>query len=136
MDYSLNRPNDEIIAMVEAKRMMHDPCLTQQQAEHFVAAIAKHQNLTLFAFPANSVDIYFHDIGNAPKYWVAGFFSPDDLEYLLFIRQNKPPLVQALINAVITDRAYQHEAMRRISLRQLGKHAAIVSNNSYPHFPI
>ena len=88
-DYSLYRPNGEIIAVVEAKRMTHDPRLAQQQAEHYAAEIAKHQSFSPFAFLTNGVEIYFHDVGNAPTRWVAGFFSPDDLERLLFIRQNK-----------------------------------------------
>ena len=114
-DYSLYRANGEIIAVVEAKRMTHDPRLAQQQAEHYVTEIAKHQSFAPFAFLANGVDIYFLDIGVAPKRLVAGFFSPDDLERLRFIRQNKTPLADAPINNAITDRSYQHEAIRRIS---------------------
>ena len=114
-DYCLYRPNGEIIAVVEAKRMTHDPRLAQQQAEHYVTEIAKHQSFTPFVFLANGVDIYFLDVGVAAKRLVSGFFSPDDLERFLFIRQNKTPLTQASINNSITDRAYQHEAIRRIS---------------------
>ncbi|MBI4790897.1 MAG: DEAD/DEAH box helicase family protein [Chloroflexi bacterium] len=114
-DYCLYRPNGEIVAVVEAKRMTHDPRLAQQQAEHYATEIAKHQDFTPFVFLANGVDIYFLDVGNAAKRLVSGFFSPDDLERFLFIRQNKTPLGQAPINNEITDRAYQHEAIRRIS---------------------
>lgn len=114
-DYSLYRPNGEIIAVVEAKRMTHDPRLAQQQAEHYVTEITRHQSFAPFVFLANGVDIYFLDVGNSPRRLVSGFFSPDDLERLLFIRENKTPLAQASINNSITDRAYQHEAIRRIS---------------------
>ncbi len=114
-DYSLYRPNGEIIAVVEAKRTIHDPRLAQQQAEHYIAEITKHQSSSPFAFLSNGIDIYFLDLGVAPKRLVAGFFSPDDLERLLHIRQNKTPLAQAPINPTITDRVYQHEAIRRIS---------------------
>ena len=114
-DYSLYRPNGEIIAVVEAKRMTHDPRLAQQQAEHYVTEITKRQSFAPFAFLTNGIDIYFLDVGIAPKRLVAGFFSPDDLERLLFIRQNKTPLADAPINQAITDRIYQHEAIRRIS---------------------
>lgn len=71
--------------------------------------------LCTVCIPRKWLDIYFHDVGNASKRLVSGFFSPDDLERLLFIRQNKTPLAQASINNSITDRAYQHEAIRRIS---------------------
>jgi len=46
----------------------------------------------------NGNDIYFLDAGNANKRLVSGFFSPSDLENLLFIRQYKLPLSQATIN--------------------------------------
>ena len=114
-DYSLYRPNGEIISIVEAKRTTHDARLAQQQAEHYVTEITPHQSFAPFAFLSNGVETYFWDVGNAAKRLVAGFFSPDDLERLLFIRQNKIPLSQATINNRITDRAYQHEAIRRIA---------------------
>ena len=114
-DYSLYRPNGEIIAVVEAKRMTHDPRLAQQQAEHYVTEIEKHKSFRPYAFLTNGIDIYFWDSEFAPKRLVAAFFSPDDLDRLLFIRQNKVPLGQAPINSAITDRVYQHEAIRRIS---------------------
>ncbi len=114
-DYSLYRPNGEVIAVVEAKRMTHDPRLAQQQAEHYVTEIAKHQSFAPFAFLTNGVDIYFLDFGVAAKRLVSRFFSADDLERLLFIRQNKTALAQAPINNSITDRVYQHEAIRRVS---------------------
>ncbi len=114
-DYSLYRPNGEIIAIVEAKRQTHDPRLAQQQAEHYITEVAKHQSFRPYAFLANGIETYFWDSEFAPKRLIAGFFSPDDLERLLFIRQNKSPLIQAPINNLITDRTYQHEAIRRIS---------------------
>lgn len=114
-DYSLYRPNGEIIAIVEAKRTTHDPRLAQQQAEHYVTEISKRQSFTPFAFLSNGVETYFWDAGNASKRLIAGFFSPEDLERLLFLRQHKIPLAQAAINNRITDRAYQHEAIRRIA---------------------
>jgi type I restriction enzyme, R subunit len=114
-DYSLYLPNGEIIAVVEAKRQTHDPRLAQQQAEHYVTEIAKHQSFKPFAFLTNGTDIYFWDAGYAPKRLVAGFFSPDDLKRLLHIRQHKLRLSEAPINTTITDRTYQHEAIRRIS---------------------
>ena len=89
-----------------AKRTTHDARLAQQQAEHYVTEITPHQSFAPFAFLSNGVETYFWDVGNAAKRLVAGFFSPDDLERLHFIRQNKIPLSQATINNRITDRAY------------------------------
>jgi type I restriction enzyme R subunit len=113
-DYALYRPNGDIIAVVEAKRTSIDPRLAQTQAEFYVTQLEKLQSFRPFTFMTNGNDIYFLDAGNANKRLVSGFFSPGDLENLLFIRQHKLPLSQASINTVITDRLYQQEAIRRV----------------------
>ena len=113
-DYSLYRPNGEIIAVVEAKRTSHDPRLAQQQAEHYVSEIAKHQAFTPFIFLTNGTEIYFIDPGISSKRLVYGFFSPDDLERLLWQKLNRKDFSNIPVNNTITDRSYQHEAIRRV----------------------
>lgn len=113
-DYALYRPNGDVIAIVEAKRTSIDPRLAQTQAEFYVTELEKRQSFRPFAFMANGNDIYFLDAGNANKRLVAGFFSLDDLENLLFLRQYKLSLSQMAINTTITDRLYQQEAIRRV----------------------
>ena len=63
---------------------------------------------------ANGRNTWFWDVGLAHPRLVAGFFSPADLERLLFIRRNRQPLAATPINTSIVDRAYQHEAIRRV----------------------
>ena len=53
---------------------------------------------------ANGESIYFLDAGQAVKREVQGFFSPDDLENQLFLRENRLPFAAVPINTVITDR--------------------------------
>ncbi len=114
-DYALYRANGEIIAVVEAKRTSIDPRLAQTQAEFYVNEIAKRQSFTPFAFMTNGREIYFLDAGQANKREVTGFFPLADLENLLYLRQNKKPLGTIQINTDITNRAYQIEAIRRVS---------------------
>ncbi len=114
-DYCLYRPNGEVIAVVEAKRTTHDPRLAQQQAEYYILEIEKHQGFRPFAFLANGIDIYFLEAGVSARRLVYGFFTPDDLENLLYLRQNRLPLGSIPIDNRITDRSYQHEAIRRVS---------------------
>ncbi len=113
-DYALYRPNGDIIAVVEAKRTSIDPRLAQAQAEFYVGEIEKRQSFRPLAFMTNGRDIYFLDAGEANKRLVAGFFTPDDLERLLYVRQHKTSLMAASINAAITNRVYQQEAIRRV----------------------
>lgn len=114
-DYILKHANGEVLAVVEAKRTTTDPRIAEQQAEHYVTEIAQHQSFQPFGFLTNGLDIYFFDSGVAAKRLVNGFFSPDDLERLLWLKQNQKPLASIQINNRITDRAYQHEAIRRVS---------------------
>jgi type I restriction enzyme R subunit len=113
-DYALYRPNGEIIAVVEAKRMSTDPRLAEAQAEFYVTELEKRQSLRPFAFLSNGRETFFWDVGRAVKREVAGFFSPEDLERLLYLRQAGTLLSAAPINPAITDRVYQQEAIRRV----------------------
>ncbi|MBN1889083.1 MAG: DEAD/DEAH box helicase family protein [Thermoflexales bacterium] len=113
-DYALYRPNGEIVAVVEAKKTSIDPRLAEAQAGFYVTEIARRQSFSPFAFMTNGREIYFWDMGQANKREVAGFFSPDDLENLLYIRRNKTPTSSASINTAITNRSYQQEAIRRV----------------------
>lgn len=113
-DYALYRPNGEIIAIVEAKRTSTAPRLAQTQAEFYVSEIARRQSFAPFAFMTNGQEIHFWEVGQANPRLVQGFFSPLDLENLLYLRQHKTPLSQATINTAITNRAYQLHAIRRV----------------------
>ncbi len=126
-DYALYRPNGEIIAVVEAKRTSTDPRLAQAQAEFYVSEIAKRQSFAPFAFMTNGERIYFLDAGQTVKREVQGFFSPDDLENLLFLRENRQPFAAVPINTAITDRPYQQEAIRRVcEAFEQGKRRALI----------
>ena len=113
-DYVLYRPNGEIIAIVEAKRTSIDPRLAEAQTQFYVSEIERRQSFRPFAFMTNGYDTYFWDVGQANKRLVYGFFSPSDLDNLLYLRQNRMPLTDAPISTSITDRVYQQEAVRRV----------------------
>ncbi|MBI5942982.1 MAG: DEAD/DEAH box helicase family protein [Chloroflexi bacterium] len=113
-DYCLYRENGEVLAVVEAKKTAVDVRLAEAQLTHYVTEIEKHQSFRPFGFLANGLEIHFVDVGHAPKREVFGFFTREDLENLLFIRQNAKPLSSVDINTSIVDRSYQHEAIRRV----------------------
>jgi type I restriction enzyme, R subunit len=113
-DYTLYRENGEVLAVVEAKKTSVDVRLAEAQLTHYVTEIEKHQIFRPFGFLANGLEIHFVDVGHAPKREVFGFFTREDLENLLYIRQNAKPLSSVEINNSIVDRSYQHEAIRRV----------------------
>jgi len=113
-DYCLYRPNGEVIAVVEAKKQVRDPNVAREQARHYITEIAKRQSFQPFAFLTNGLDTYFWDEEHAAPRLVAGFFTPEDLDDLLWLRQNATPLGDTLIDARIAGRLYQQEAIRRL----------------------
>ncbi len=113
-DYTLYRENGEVLAVVEAKKTAVDVRLAEAQLTHYVTEIEKHQSFRPFGFLANGLEIHFVDVGIAHKREVFGFFTREDLENLLYIRQNAKPLSSIEINNEIVDRSYQHEAIRRV----------------------
>jgi type I restriction enzyme R subunit len=114
-DYSLYLPNGEIIAVVEAKKQSRSPQTARQQALIYAQRIEQNQSFRPFVFLANGLEIWFWDTEEETPREVAGFFSLEDLERLLYIKQNKTPLTYASINADISGRMYQQEAIRRIT---------------------
>lgn len=114
-DYCLYAPGGEVIAVVEAKRCSRNPREADEQLRHYIVEIAKHQSYAPFGFMTNGLQTWFWEVGLANPRVVAGFFSPDDLKRLLFLRQNGRPLQSMAINTRIVDRPYQHEAIRRVA---------------------
>ena len=97
-DYCLYQPNGEVIAVVEAKKQIRDPNVAREQARHYITEIAKHQSFQPFAFLTNGRETYFWDEQHAAPRLVAGFFTLEDLERLLYLRQNAMPLSETLID--------------------------------------
>lgn len=114
-DYCLYDASGNVLAVVEAKRCSRNAREADEQLRHYVIEIAKRQTFAPFGFMANGHDIWFWEVGLANPRLVAGFFTPTDLERLSFLRQNRQPLEATAINSVIINRAYQHEAIRRLS---------------------
>ena len=126
-DYALYQENGEIIAVIEAKHSSVDPRNAQAQVEFYVDEIAKRQSFRPFAFLTNGTNTYFLDVGVAAKREIQGFFSLDDLKTRLYIRQNRKDLSSIPIRTSITDRTYQHEAIRRVCERfEQGKRRALI----------
>ena len=113
-DYCLYRPNGEVLCVIEAKRQSRSPQVAREQVRHYVTEIARRQSFQPFAFMTNGADNFFWDLGAATPRLVSGFFSPDDLERLIFIRQHQAPLAGVKINSDIAGRPYQQEAIRRV----------------------
>lgn len=127
-DYCFYRTNGEVLAVIEAKKTSRDARVGKEQVYRYVTEIEKNQSFRPFAIMANGEDIFFWDSDQYPDRQVAGFFTREDLERLLHLKQNKIPLSEIKINDKIVNRSYQTEAIRRIgeSIEQRKKRKALL----------
>jgi len=114
-DYVLFGRDGKPLAVVEAKRSSKDAALGREQAKQYCYNIQKQLGGELpFCFYTNGLETYFWDLENYPPRKVVGFPSRDDLERFLYIRRNRKPLTQELINTSIAGRDYQIRAIRAV----------------------
>jgi type I restriction enzyme R subunit len=114
-DYVLLGKDGKPLAVVEAKKSSKDAALGREQAKQYCHNIQRRLGGELpFCFYTNGHDIYFWDLDNYPPRKVVGFPTLDDLERFQYIRRNRKPLTQELINTVIAGRDYQIRAIRAV----------------------
>ena len=114
-DYVLLGKDGKPLAVVEAKKTSKDAALGREQAKQYCYNIQKQLGGELpFCFYTNGHEIYFWDVDNYPPRKVVGFPTRDDLERFQYIRRNRKPLTQELINTTIAGRDYQIRAIRAV----------------------
>ena len=104
-----------VLAVVECKRTSRNAREGEEQLRLYINRIGKLQPFLPFGFMANGHQTWFWEVGQANPRPMAGFTTRNDLKRLRFIRQNRKPLAMEPINRSIVDRAYQHEAIRRVA---------------------
>jgi type I restriction enzyme R subunit len=114
-DYVLLGRDSKILAVVEAKKTGKDGTLGREQAKQYCCNIHKQKGGELpFCFYTNGLETYFWDLDNYPPRKIIGFPTRDDLERFQYIRRNRKPLTQELINTSIAGRDYQIRAIRSV----------------------
>jgi type I restriction enzyme R subunit len=114
-DYVLLGKDRKPLAVVEAKKTSKDAALGREQAKQYCYNIQKQLGgELLFCFYTNGHEIYFWDLDNYPPRKIVGFPTRDDLERFQYIRRNRKPLTQELINTSIAGRDYQIRAIRAV----------------------
>ncbi|MEJ1410584.1 MAG: DEAD/DEAH box helicase family protein [Candidatus Sedimenticola sp. (ex Thyasira tokunagai)] len=114
-DYVLLGRDGKPLAVVEAKKTSKDAEVGREQAKQYCYNIQKDKGGELpFCFYTNGLEINFWDLENYPPRKVIGFPNLDDLERFSYIRRNKKPLSDELINPEIAGRDYQIRAIRSV----------------------
>ncbi len=114
-DYVLLGKDGKPLAVVEAKKTSKDATIGREQAKQYCYNIQKQLGCELpFCFYTNGLETYFWDLENYPPRKISGFPTRDDLERFQYIRRNRKPLTQELINTAIAGRDYQIRAIRAV----------------------
>lgn len=114
-DYVLLGKDSRPLAVIEAKKTSKDANVGREQAKQYCENIQKQTQGELpFCFYTNGLEHYFWDLNQFPPRKIIGFPNRDDLERFLYIRRNKKPLTQELINTDIAGRDYQIRAIRAV----------------------
>lgn len=114
-DYVLLGKDRKPLAVIEAKKTSRDAAIGREQAKQYCYNIQTQLGGELpFCFYTNGHETYFWDLENAPPRKVIGYPTRDDLERFAYIRRNRKPLTQELINTAIAGRDYQIRAIRSV----------------------
>lgn len=114
-DYVLLGKDGNPLAVVEAKKSTVDARIGEEQAKQYSYNIQKQYSCDLpFCMYTNGNDIYFWDLENYAPRKIFAFPTRSDLERMVFIRKNKKPLADELINTNIAGRPFQIQAIRAV----------------------
>ena len=114
-DYVLYGDNGKPLAVIEAKKIDIDPRIAKNQAKEYADALEKQYGTRPVIFFTNGLDYYIWDDTDYAERKVSSIYSKKDLEKLIFKRKNKTRLKNLAIKDVITNRAYQKEAIIRVT---------------------
>ncbi len=122
VDYVLWGDDGKPVAVVEAKRTSRDPRIGQHQAKCYADCLQKEYGQRPVIFYTNGFQTWIWDDTDYAPREVFGFYTKDELQTLIQRRIFKKPLGNQKINDAITDRYYQHEAIRKIAEVLENKH--------------
>lgn len=116
-DYVLWGDDGKPLAVIEAKRTKRDPRVGQHQAKLYADCLEKESGQRPVIFYSNGFRTWIWDDVNYAPREVFGFYTKDELQMLIQRRTSKKVLATQTINTTITERPYQHEAIRCITER-------------------
>ncbi|MBS9767989.1 MAG: DEAD/DEAH box helicase family protein [Flavobacteriaceae bacterium] len=115
VDYVLWGDNGLPLAVVEAKSTLHDANKGQHQAKLYADCLEKKYKQRPIIFYSNGYTTYLWDDTFYVPREVGGFYTKDELEYLIFQRTNRKDIRNFKVNTDIAGRAYQLEAIQRVA---------------------
>ncbi len=122
VDYVLWGDDGKPLALVEAKRTSRDPEVGQHQAKCYADCLEKKFGQRPIIFYSNGYVTHIWDDKNYGPRQVQGFYTKEELTTLIHRRTYRKNLADQTINHTITERPYQHEAIRSFAQKLETKH--------------
>lgn len=115
IDYVLWDDDAKPLAIVEAKRTLHDPYKGQHQAALYADCLEKNTGQRPIIFYSNGYNTYIWDDKFYPPRKIHGFYTKEELQTLIKRRQSRVDIRKFEVNTGIAGRPYQLEAIQRLS---------------------
>ncbi len=130
-DYVLWGDNGLPLAVIEAKSTLNEPSKGKHQAKLYADCLEQMYRQRPIIFYTNGYTTYLWDDTFYTPREVSGFYTKDELEYLIFQRTNRKDIRNFKVNTDIAGRAYQLEAIRRVAeaLATTSTKGKLIGNN-------
>ncbi|WP_100614447.1 DEAD/DEAH box helicase family protein [Confluentibacter citreus] len=115
IDYVLWDDNGMPLAVVEAKKTLHDAKKGKHQAFLYANCLEQMTGQRPIIFYSNGFETHLWDDMFYPERPVSGFYTKDELQYLIERRTTRKDLRQFQVNTDIVGRPYQLEAIKRVA---------------------
>ena len=120
-DYVLWDDNGKPLAMIEVKKTVFDAEKGRHQARHYADGLEKQCGQRPIIFYTNGYDIWMwddHPAQGYPPRRLYDFYAKSSLQYLIRKRSERKPFATVSPKPeILTDRLYQHEALKRVCER-------------------
>lgn len=115
-DYVLWDDNGKPLAVIEAKRTSKDTEVGKHQAFLYANCLERMFGQRPIIFYTNGYETkIWNDTFYATPRRVYGFYTTDELQWLIQQRKTRKDIREAKVNPNIADRAYQAEAIQRVA---------------------
>ena len=115
VDYVLWGKDGKPLAVVEAKKTMADARVGRHQAELYADCLEQMFHQRPIIFYTNGFETFIWDDTFYIDREVAGFYTQDELQFLIDRRSTRKDLRKFKVNTNIAGRDYQIEAIQRVS---------------------
>ena len=115
VDYVLWGDDGKPLAVVEAKKTMADPRKGKQQAKLYADCLEQMHGQRPLIFYTNGFETFLWDDQFYPEREVSGFYTKDELQLAVDRRKDRHDLKDFKVNAAISGRYYQMEAVKRVA---------------------